>query len=510
MSKMITMENYNDKELDRWLRQNANNQDLPPAADGWDSPPEALWTNLRAGLDQRKKRRRWFVMFGFGLLLILSGSGLGYWFRTSDHAAQTPVAIEMHAGQQQTNSKTTDSPQPNKTTDNTTHKHPTVNTNTPTPAGQQASKHPAGNPVHANPQAPQNSNTFQATQTVSEDRMDTPGFEPRHIKQTAQNAPLSDTPVKVQTLPETEKIPGLDAEINQTSNFKQLLTLSQLAILPPAAINFNRSTPRLKTVEIKPVRAPQTSWYAGAFSGVFFTNRKLKNADGLKPNGQESGAQTWQQGLQIGLKLNRHWAIETGVQRTSIRLQAEREVQFQYLTDRERFNPNRFIYQNTSDQNIQTSFGEVEMRMDISREPNRPISDQAFVKLNLHTDEQVHYLRLPVIVRWSSDTGPWKWSLSGGAGFSFENGYELRMTAARTNRPGVRDISARAKSRANGLAPMYVDVQVGAGIQYRFAPKWSVQLAPEFRYGIRSMYRNGPFQSLAISTGLQFGLVYGF
>ena len=506
------MENYNDKELDRWLRDNAGSREAPPAADGWDSPSKGVWTGLRAGLDQRKKRRRWLLLLGLGLILALGGSGLAYWFKTNYTAAQTAHTTVAPSIPQQAEINITEASQNSKQAEGKpTNTHPTVNTNTPLPAGKNVSNRPAGDqfksPGNIAPEKLHNTGMSQIGSNPRPTSQDGAGQLER-VQPRVLEVNLAST-VIAQNLTKTMNPDESDSEESAAHEFIPVSPFAALQILPPPALNWQRK-PQLPTAPIEPHQSSQVQWYAGAVGGLFFSTRRLKNAHGQTPNGQESGAWSWQQGLQAGFKLNPHWAIETGLQRTSVRLHAERVVQFQYRTDQEQFNPDRFIYQNSSDQLVQTSFGEVEMRMDLNREPNRPITDHALLKLNIRTDEQVHYLRIPLLLRWNTATGPWQWSLAGGLGLSFEKGYELSMTAARSNRPGIRDISARAKRRANGLAPITLDAQLSAGVQYRIAPKWSIQLSPEFRYGLSSMYRNGPFQSLAVSGGLQLGMSYHF
>lgn len=97
-----------------------------------------------------------------------------------------------------------------------------------------------------------------------------------------------------------------------------------------------------------------------------------------------------------------------------------------------------------------------------------------------------------------------------GLGFNIEAGYDLQLTAARTNRLGIRDIRARRLGSGTGLAPFMADFQLGGQLAYRLSPRCSVMLTPEFRYGLSSMYKQGPFRSLAVSGGVQTGVTVRF
>ena len=120
----------------------------------------------------------------------------------------------------------------------------------------------------------------------------------------------------------------------------------------------------------------------------------------------------------------------------------------------------------------------------------------------------MYYWGIPLSLRSrSATTGPWQWSLAAGPGYNFTAGYDLQLTAARTNRPGVRDIRARVLGRASGLAPFMADVQFGGQVGYRISPRCSLLLTPEFRYGLSPMYRQGSFRSQAVSGGVHVGVM---
>lgn len=287
---------------------------------------------------------------------------------------------------------------------------------------------------------------------------------------------------------------------------------SSLSALPLPALTFWGAHKQLPMVlapapVIHPYR-PRPKMYAAAATGVFLTSRVLKKAGKTIPNGRETGAWTWQQCLSAGWAFHPNWALETGLQRTAVHLQAERLLRFRYRVNNEKFDGQRFLYQNSANDVMETSFGAVEMRMEVGREPSRPIDDLAVFRIVLHTDEQVNYWRIPLALRWSYTTrSPWQWSLAAGLGLNFEAGYDLQLTAARTNRLGIRDIRARRLGSGAGLAPFMADLQLGGQLAYRLSPRCSAMLTPEFRYGLSSMYRQGPFRSLAVSGGVQAGVI---
>ncbi|MBL7776147.1 MAG: hypothetical protein JNK89_09105 [Saprospiraceae bacterium] len=515
---------FNDQELDRWLRENAAPEGAPPTGDDWDSPPEQVWVKVRAGLDRRKKRRRAFYLWLSAALLLGALAGAAYWQQIADKPAVPVAMVPFPAPTKPAAEKPNSTESPSQATPTSAPTQLPANQSTSKPQTSTSKLQTSNFKLQTSNSKLQTPN-FKHINTPLPARAGLPSrpagaFENSQQPSEPQIAAPSQTPASPSQPTQSDrgaKLPDLLSDKAPNATAPQLLSpaiqQSALPALPGETIpplEFHRQ-PVFPTVEIVPVKMkPAGSWYAQAVSGLFFTSRQLKNTGVQAPNGRESGAWTWQQGLHLGYRLGQHWSLETGLERSAVRLQAERTLQFQYRTDREKFNPQRFVYQNSSDQAMQTAFGEVEMRMDLSREPNRPIADLAVIRLELSTDEQVRYLRLPLLLRWTAGRGPWQWNLSGGLGLSFETGYALSLTASRSNRPGLRNISARVQQRVNGLAPAVLDAQFGAALSCRLSPAWSVGFSPEFRYGLSSMYRNGPYRSLAVSAGLQLGLQYHF
>jgi hypothetical protein len=464
----------NDNALDRWLRDNAGDHREPPAPDGWDTPREAVWTRLRSSLDRRKRRRRaaflWLVLLAglFGGATALWYQKVGKFIPASEKHARIAARAETLAGHPATPSRPEHKNNGKQTLPAVLSPGPAINTKTV---------------------------AVPATSVVED------------VPETVSSPPPTERPIDIDTAPLQTAPAAADCTLTPAPAVLASPPV-ELVPLPLAELQWQQK-PELPAAGIRP-RREKNRLYAGPVEGAFFTSRVLQAPDGNAPNGRESGAWTLQYGAAAGLRLGRHWSVESGLQWSAVRLQAQRTVDFRYRTDREQYNAQRFVYQNSDDQSVQTSFGEVDMRMDIEREPNRPILDQALVRLTLLTDEQVRYVRLPLLLRRQQGAGRWQWSLAAGLGFNFESGYDLRLTAARTNRLGVRRISARLQQqRAEGLAPFYLDAQFGLGLQYRLAPQWRLRLAPEFRYGLGSMYQNGPFRSLALSGGVQVGMLWG-
>ena len=530
----------NDNELDRWLRENTGSSQEPPAPDGWDTPSEQVWKGLRAGLDQRRKRRRGFLWIGALLLAITAG--IAGWlspkpFNPSVNIPATPstnpggvppITISLMPPSYR--------PRPDRSGD-----RPLRGPSVGILVGSTTNVWPLrGLKMMAMGTTPKTTArlTFSPENTPgrgsegSQPILDSTLLaEPPNPLAPAKNAEMAGILLQTENLAgsssptgSTALTPG-DAVVQVEAPGIERPALPEstrtvpdrLDFLPPAqpAPLENRIRP-LQEMKPAPVSIPEirpqrriTGAYVAVTGGALYTSRLLRTPTGTVSVGRESGAWTTQAGALAGWPLNRRWALEAGIQWTAIHLQAERTIAFPYRQNAEQFDAQRFLYRNSAQETIETSFGAVEMRMDFGREPNRPIGDQALLRLTLQTDEQVRYVRIPLMLRWTAGAaGPWQWSLAGGIGLDIEAGYQLQMTAARADRPGVRAIRAGIQGRARGLSPLMADLQLGAGFDWNFAPHWSLRLAPEFRYGLSAMYRRGALRSKAVSGGVQLGVVY--
>lgn len=243
-------------------------------------------------------------------------------------------------------------------------------------------------------------------------------------------------------------------------------------------------------------------------TGLFLTALKLKTGEtGELPNGQERAALSWQQGLGVGLLLNPHWALETGLQFSTHHISATRESNLIFKTNEERFDPLNQVYTGTVKQELQTSFGEVEMRYDINRIAGQPVIDQTEVKVAIETDERVHYLRVPVALCYRRHFGPALiCGLQAGTGVNLLTGYRFQVAQSNTQLPEIRSINARNLNQARGLTQVLLDAQLGLSGQLALTPRWQLLLHVEARHGLQSMYQNAGFKSYPVAIGLHLGL----
>ncbi|MCC6462607.1 MAG: hypothetical protein IT260_19220 [Saprospiraceae bacterium] len=490
-------------ELDQWLRQHADPGTDQPAPDGWDTPSGTVWAGVRAGLDQRRKRRRRFL---FWLFFLAGLAGTGLWLGDSLTPAAKHLAPPMAVPE-----RPAAAPNP---------KQPAVQAEQLSrlkatgaalpPAGRllpAAADSKIKNPSTAATRV-QNQIASRQPDPASQNTGPKSSLQPLQAEAAASADPIVPAP-----------LPGLAPENTVLTDGPRPasagLHAPALQTLPghwPPLAGPAPASPPLPPSGNAPIRPlPQPNrLYVAATAGLRFTTRSLQGPGNAKPKGRESGAWVREVGLCAGWQVQPHWAIETGLQRTAIRLQAERVLNFRYRTNTEQFDNQNFAYRNSDEEKLETSFGQVDLRMDLSREPNRPIDDQAAVALSLRTDEQVNYWSIPLLLRRVQHSGRWQWSLSAGIGLHLEAGYQVQVQAARANRPGIRNIQVRLQGRANGLSPLFWDARLGAGLQYRLSPRASIALAPEFRYGLSSIYRRGPFRSLTRSGGITAGLAWQF
>lgn len=459
----------NEPFSDDWLRDHADSTDGRPAPDGWDTPSEQVWMRVRTGLQRRKRRRR-FVFWGLACAIFTLGC-LAFW-QTGKPAA--PPA----AG-------------------------PGPRTAPVAPAATTAPRPPANGPE---------SLEKSAAAPFFLSKKPTAGAEKSLPFPVQKNnaASLVARPAAAETSPAPNPLAAGTA-VNLNSGFAvetpawSTLPLRRHFVQSILSDSVRSSLHTALSDLPAGKRKSRAFFQIGLTGGLFFTTRTLRGDPGGRPNGRESGAWTSQCGLTASRALGRHWRLETGLQWTAVRLRAERRGVVRFRSDQERYDPNRDVYETSTRQEVQTSFGSVDMRVDIGRQAGQIIHNQEAIRLSLQTDERVNYLRLPLTLRFADGSGRWQWSAQTGLGLNLRSGYDLTVTAARADRMAIRTVSARAERRAAGLAPALIDAQIGLRLAYRFAPRWSVAAAPEFRHGLGSMTRQPAFRAYPVSVGLQLG-----
>ncbi len=478
---MNKQEFFPNGSLDHWLREQADGHDPLPADDGWDLPSEQVWTAVKSKLQRRRRRR--LIFFWWLLLGALLGGGALVWHfeRPAGHRERRlVVGVPSRSTKALVN------------LDSSSFVSTSSEVN-PNPSPEKERYHPAEGNLPALP---------------GEGR----GLKKREKTPTHAISILN----KAATPPATKNTKANGSKnILHTSTGTTLLSFQNsvpnpapLALRPlPALARFPKLPPGSIQASLKKT---SKSWTFGASGGYFFTSRTLRGSTDNHPNGSEHGTWTWQGGLLARRAFTPHWSLESGLQWTSIRLRAERSGSIRFRTNQERYDPAREVYQTTARQQLQTSFGAVQMRFDISRQAGQTIDDQEIIRLRLSTDEQVRYLRLPLALRYSKEWNRWRWGAQIGGGLSLRTGYELDLKAGSSDRLAIVGVQARAERRAAGLAKFVGDFHFAVDVGYQITPRLALHLAPEIRHGFSSLYRKGPFASYPVTTGLQSGFTLKF
>lgn len=455
-------ERFPNGSLDRWLRDHADNADEHPAPDGWDAPSGQVWTRVREGLQRRKRRRRRFIFWWMACAVFTLGS-LAVW--QSRGAAPKPATNPIRE---------------------TVPVLPSPQAAPPLPsAGRQEPAQPAAAAPVFSSKMPHDK---PAESTILNFKNQNAAPLPHPVF--SETAPLTQPPAPetnplAAMLPATP-LPGFVRPVFSDSTFH----------LPTSKVQMPNST----------FRNPPSKIEVSATGGLFFTTRTLRGGTAGRLNGRESGAWTWQGGLTVSRALGRHWSVETGLQRTAIRLRAERRGVVRFRSDQERYDPGRDVYETSTRQEVQTSFGAVALRVDLGRQAGQVIHHHEMIRIALHTDERVGYLRLPLGLRYTAGGSRWQWSAQAGLGLNLRTDYDLTVTAARADRVAIRTVSARAERQAAGLAPALVDAQASLRLSRGIGRGWSASVEPAFRYGLGSMTRHTGVQAYPVSAGIQLGL----
>lgn len=459
--------------LDRWLREQADGPaDLPPAA--WDTPGEYVWQNVRQGLERRRRRRLlWWWCLAAGLAGAIALGGY--------------VGTVKRAGKPVRQAAAPSLPE-----------YPSAGSGLPAEKSRPAAPNPLSREGSAEP-------GLQPSRDAGENKTKKLG-DHRPEQELNPVTRYADLPLPYD-FPETKHTPP--DTLTSRASHEPAETGPSVAALPGIAPLF---------LTVPPPQAPQwpyyplppdkknRAWLAGASAGAVFTTRALRGNGVAGLNGHERGAWTWQGGVSLRRTFGNRWSLETGLYRTAIALRAERRGVVRFRADRERYDPGRDVYESSAQQSVQTSFGAVELRFDLSRPSGQYVQNQEIIRVLIQTEEEARYLRAPLLLRYTAGPGRWQWSAQAGLGVSLRTGYDWQATAAAADRQAIRAVQARLAGQARDFSPLLADAQLGLGISYRPGSRVRLSLSPELRHGLNSLTRGNGIRAYPVSAGVNAGL----
>jgi hypothetical protein len=468
---MMNRTPFSDDSLDQWLKSQAEQSSGALEPDGWDTPSPQVWVQVRASIDARKKKKRfvwwWFPgILAFGILVSLANGQM--------RLLKTP---ETGKNIREIQEKTT--PEKNSTS---------IDSNTP------------------NRQTPQQTGFATNTEPAlvfSAQTMRAAGME----RATPVTAPL-EKPLQTQVFsPETPDV----ATLNSPSPFKLLFAVKPLGFLPFPPLKPFEQVSNHRTKQPVPIKKYRPKpYYFGTGAATFFTYRIIKDRAGITQasGGPARGGWTRQSYLMVGRVLNRHWALESGLQYSAVRLTSQHKATIRFRADQEQYDVENEEYVSRFEQTLQSTFGAADLRFDLTRNPDQSIPDKTKIKVKLQTDERVTYLRMPLSALFTVGRNRWSASASAGLGMNVQVGYQMHVDSASADLVTLKNLSTQSAKRAAGMAGFYTDIHTGLALGYHLFSQWTVQAGAEYRYGFQPMYNNGTYFSYPVSLGIRLGVLW--
>ncbi|MEL6864008.1 MAG: outer membrane beta-barrel protein [Bacteroidota bacterium] len=299
--------------------------------------------------------------------------------------------------------------------------------------------------------------------------------------------------------------------------------MTDFDLLPTQNIYANSSVERLpasmQKAPIVPVHRlnPSRGWYAGAYIAPGQTYRQISAGNTVSRvrrrmlNDQELGGTSLKLGFELGYQWSPNWSVETGFIYERNKIQSRHRHQLRYNRNGERPTPNGEL-ENDYQAILQTSYGEVQTDLSVTRASTTMIEQFSFINMDLDTEQQLEFFKIPLLVRYQKGRGPFRWTIKTGFAASFLLRDQVSFLATRSLRSGIRGrhLQGRRSRSLSQLNKTTIDYILGVGFAYQLAPHWQLNLEPTVSRSINPIYNEKDIRTYPMSFGVQIGSRYFF
>ena len=326
----------------------------------------------------------------------------------------------------------------------------------------------------------------------------------------------SPAPPEISSLPDTvvrESEPVLPEKEEPTEKVGQL-DLDQggaLDHLPGKAIFAEyHGTRKLPDFSLQPPRK-----FLPLFDlGIFYENWLESTVNVPSDLDLETTASGNNWGLRLGIHLNRHWQLQTGLGWTRIAMENTLGAGFDYSMVNAWDGPDNTIF-NSYPYRFESPLGStaydfaIGFRLRPNQEENPRPGDPFSIEITER--EQLDYLYIPLLLEYRSAPDKWQWSA--GAGLDFYQLLKVDVAATLTPRPFreeerivIDEVVISPDSRLEGLRDGFLGAQCFAGVRYHLLPRWPVHFQAAYHFGIGRVTD----QQRLYYLGLRLGTTYQF
>ena len=306
---------------------------------------------------------------------------------------------------------------------------------------------------------------------------------------------------------EKTRIPIISRIPNQPSFVTSLNNTPELELNNP--IPFLSRDP-IKTTSYK-------KWSIQPYLSTLFANRVLRNKETGKVRdfGQSNSSEfSYGGGADINLHLNKNWSIFSGLSYQNLNLTSVHRVGLRYsevdAAINDNGNPERDY-----DVDMSTEYGDINFEVRAENEQQHDgfdYSEGRPIRANVTVAQQLHYMSIPVGLKYQLNAGKWSVALKGAVMPSFLVADEIDITKIKfvEDRLVVRDAQLKANKVSKLLNPFVLNAQAGLGIGYQISSNLKLAVEPNLQANL-TPYLERPKREVRIySLEFRAGLAYQF
>ncbi|MGN6249931.1 MAG: outer membrane beta-barrel protein [Ginsengibacter sp.] len=270
---------------------------------------------------------------------------------------------------------------------------------------------------------------------------------------------------------------------------------------PKEKLNFNNKiTPfesPAKTLSVIHIHTPAFSrFYATAFYSPNISFSHLRDEDHHFGNPysrdferKEKESYSWSLGLWIGYRFNNRWALQSGLNLSTLKMNLEPEKIFA-----QRDNQGKVKYQ------INTSSGKGYLLPSFSNNPR--VGDSLFARTINHS---LQYTGIPIAAKYFLSNKKLSVNLLAGLSANILSHGKISTEVEKGTEHEHENIH-----EIDGLKPVYFSVLAGFGLSYNFYRSISVSLSPMLNFALEPINKNVPVNSYPGTVNFQLGITKDF
>ncbi|MGN6601339.1 MAG: outer membrane beta-barrel protein [Ginsengibacter sp.] len=252
-----------------------------------------------------------------------------------------------------------------------------------------------------------------------------------------------------------------------------------------------------KTLSVIHIHNPALSrFYAAAFYSPNISFSRLRDEDHNSGNPysrdferREKESYSWSLGLWIGYRFNNRWAIQSGLNLSTLKMNIEPEKIFA-----ERDNQGKIKYL------INTSSGKGYLSPSFSNNPR--VGDSLFARTINHS---LQYTGIPIAAKYFLSNKKLSVNLLAGLSANILSHGKINTEVEKGTEHEHDNIH-----EINGLKPVYFSGLAGFGLSYNFYRSISVSLSPMLNFALEPINKNVPVNSYPGTVNFQLGITKDF